>query len=350
MKHKIRIGIVGVGFISQTCHINSFFEQKSCEIIAVADKRKDIAKKVANYYGIKNIFFSHKELISSNLHMDGVVIITKRSMNGPIAYDFLQNGYNIFSEKPMCLSFSQAQKLLKIQKKKKLIFSVGYNKRFDYGIQKAKKTLLQIIKKKQLGKIIYVKSHRFSGTGYQGSKEKFKSLQKYPDSVEWPNAPNWIKSKDEKYSFHGYLNTFSHNINLLRYFFDEQPKVDYVKMKNDSVNIVILKYKKFNCSIETKNYKDDAWDENIIIYFQYGYLKIDIPPQMKKNSCASFTIFNRKTLKKKSYKFKSKWSFYYQSKEFINNLKFKKNGISSSFDHIKDILLIEDIWKKWLKR
>ena len=50
--------------------------------------------------------------------MDGVVIITKRSMNGPIAYDFLQNGYNIFSEKPMCLSFSQAQKLLKIQKKK----------------------------------------------------------------------------------------------------------------------------------------------------------------------------------------------------------------------------------------
>ena len=148
------------------------------------------------------------------------------------------------------------------KKEKKInFFLLGTIKDLITEYKRQKKTLLQIIKKKQLGKIIYVKSHRFSGTGYQGSKEKFKSLQKYPDSVEWPNAPNWIKSKDEKYSFHGYLNTFSLNINLLRYFFDEQPKVDYVKMKNDSVNIVILKYKKFNCSIETKNYKDDAWDE-----------------------------------------------------------------------------------------
>ena len=57
------------------------------------------------------IFFSHKELISNNLPLDGVVIVTKRSMNGPIAYDFLKNGYNIFSEKPMCLSMSKEKKL-----------------------------------------------------------------------------------------------------------------------------------------------------------------------------------------------------------------------------------------------
>ena len=67
-----------------------------------------------------------------------VVIITKRSMNGPIAYDFLKSGYNIFSEKPMCLSTLKHKNLLKIQKKK-INFFCWYNKRFDYGIQKAKK-------------------------------------------------------------------------------------------------------------------------------------------------------------------------------------------------------------------
>ena len=240
-------------------------------------------------------------------------------------------------------------KTFKNTKKKKLIFSVGYNKRFDYGVQKAKKKFLEILKKKKLGKIIYVKSHRFSGTGYLGATEKFKSLQKYPNSTEWPSSPSWIKSKKEKYSFHGYLNTFSHNINLLRYFFNEEPKIHYVNMKEDQASLVVLKYKEFNCSIESKNYKDETWDENLVIYFQNGYLEINTPPQMKKNCCASYTIFNRKTLKKTNYKFKSKWSFYYQSNEFINNLKNKKNGILSSYDHIKDISLIEKIWKKWLK-
>ena len=63
MKKKIKIGVVGVGFISQICHINSLHEIKDCEIIAIADMRKDIAIKVAKQYGVKNIFNSHEELI-----------------------------------------------------------------------------------------------------------------------------------------------------------------------------------------------------------------------------------------------------------------------------------------------
>lgn len=349
MKKKLKLGFVGAGFMGQYCHLQSFSEINDCEIIAIADKRKDLANKVAKKYKIKNIYYSHKDLIKSNLDLNGVVIITRRTMTGPIALDFLKSGYNVFTEKPMCCSSTQAKKLLKVQKEKKLIFTVGYNKRYDYGVVQAKKQIQKIIKKKTLGNIIFVRSHRYSGTGYLGAKEKFKSLEKYPKGSEWSSAPSWINSQKERYSFHGYLNTFSHNINLIRYFFNEVPKVEFADMKRDFANLVVLSFKNFNCSVETKNYKDEEWDENITIYFENGFLKLYTPPQMKMNSSAYFYLYNRKTKKKKIYRFNSKWSFHYQSKEFINNLKLKKNGISSSFDHIKDISLIENIWKRWLK-
>jgi len=120
MRKKLRLGFIGTGFMGQYCHLKSFLEVSDCEIIAIADKRKDLANKVAKKYKIKNIFYSHKDLIKSNLNLNGVIIITRRTMTGPIALDFLKSGYNVFTEKPMCCSSIQAKKLLKVQKKKKI--------------------------------------------------------------------------------------------------------------------------------------------------------------------------------------------------------------------------------------
>lgn len=350
MKKKIRLGFVGAGFIGQLCHIKSFSEIEECELVAIADKRKDIANKVAKQYKIKNIFYSHEDLIKSKLDLDGVVIITKRTMTGPISYDFLKSNYNIFTEKPMCCSLDQAKKLIKIQDKKKLIFSVGYNKRFDTGVIQAKKKLLSIIANKTLGEIIFIRVHRYSGTGYLGAKEKFKSIENSPKINEWAGAPAWIKSARERFAYHGYLNTFSHNINLIRYLLNVTPKVDFVDMGSGKANLVVLDFKNFKCSIETKDYKDDEWDEYLKIYFENGYLQLFTPPQMKKSGCAYFVVYNRLKLEKKVYKFKSKWSFFNQSKSFIEDLKKRKNGISSSRDHYEDIKIIEEIWKKWTKK
>ena len=73
----------------------------------------------------------------------------------------------------MCCSTDQA-KILKIQKNKKLIFTVGYNKRFDTGVIKFKKKLLELKKNTELGKIIFIRVHRFSGTGYMGTQKNIK--------------------------------------------------------------------------------------------------------------------------------------------------------------------------------
>ena len=54
----------------------------------------------------------------------------------------------------MCCSTDQEAKNFKNSENKKLIFTVGYNKRFDTGVIKFKKKLLELKKNTELGKII----------------------------------------------------------------------------------------------------------------------------------------------------------------------------------------------------
>ena len=73
-----------------------------------------------------------------------------------------------------------------------------------------------------------------------GTKEKYKSLEQSPKRNEWENAPSWIKSPKEKYAYHGYLNTFSHNINLVRYLCRTRCQILILRRLIKKASLVIL--------------------------------------------------------------------------------------------------------------
>ena len=56
-------------------------------------------------------------MIKDIKYFDGIVIITRREMIGPISYEFLKHGKIILSEKPMAGNSIQSKKLLKISRK-----------------------------------------------------------------------------------------------------------------------------------------------------------------------------------------------------------------------------------------
>ena len=117
--NKVKVAFVGAGFIGQLCHINNYFLNKDCEIVAIAEVKKKQCNKVADKYSIPNRFYNHIDLLKSNIQFDAVIIVTKRSMTAPIAYDCLKYGKSILTEKPMALNVNDASKLIKISKRKK---------------------------------------------------------------------------------------------------------------------------------------------------------------------------------------------------------------------------------------
>ena len=75
-------------------------------------------------------------------------------------------------------------------------------------------------------------------------------------------------------------------------------------------------------------------------------ITIDLPPAFLKNVSAAIKILSNKknTINQNVPSFT--WSFKNQAASFVECLRKKKKGISSGEDALKDIEVINNIWKK----
>jgi len=345
---KIRIGIVGGGFNGQIGFIQNFDKNKYCKIYGLAEARTKLRKKLIKKFKIENSYSSHKDLIKDIKKYDGIAIITRRDMIGPLAFEFLKLGKPVLTEKPMAGNYDQAEKLLKCSKKYKTLYKIGYNKIYDEGIVKAKRVFDKIVKKKSLGKIVLIKLHRLSGSGYDNNNIYIKSSEKnYISKPSWPIKPKWLPKRYKK-SYEKYLNLYCHNVNLLRYFINETPKILNTKLSDKTMSVVNLQFRDYCAVLETGHFTKYGWDETFEIYFELGCMKIFLPPQHYKNRSAYFEIYNRKSGKIIKFKSSKSWSFRNQCNAFIDDISKKRININRAEDGLKDIKLIEDIWKNYI--
>ena len=92
--------------------------------------------------------------------------------------EFLKHGKQIITEKTMAGNYKQALKLYKTSKKFKTPHKIGYNKIFDTGIIEAKKVYKTFLRNKKLGKVVLIRSHRLSGSGYNPRNFYIKTNEK----------------------------------------------------------------------------------------------------------------------------------------------------------------------------
>lgn len=346
---KIKLGFVGGGFNGQIGFIENFSKNNSCKIWGLAEVRTKLRKKISKKYKIKNQYLSHKDLIKDIEDYDGIVIVTRRNMMPAIAFDFLKLGKPVFTEKPMASTFNQAKKLISTAKKGKSLYKIGYNKIYDQGIKKGKEIFEKFKLNKKLGNVILIKSHRLSGDGYDKKNNYIKTAEgNFLAKPFWPSKPNWLPNKYKK-SYEKYLNLYSHNINLIRYFTNIIPKVKFSDLSEKKMSTVIFDCGNYSAILETGFFTKKGWDESFEIYFEKGSIKISLPPQHYKKKAAECIIYQNNKKKKISKKFKS-WSFKRQADDFINDIKLNKVTTNNAFDIINDMKLIEDVWKKFLKK
>ena len=346
---KIRLGFVGCGFNGQIAFIQNFNKNKNCELTGLAEARGKLLKKVSKKYKIKNQYLSHHKLIKDINKFDAVVIVTKRNMTPAIAYDFLKQGKPVMTEKPMASNLLQAKKLLRLSKKKKVLYKIGYNKIYDQGIEKAKKIYDNCLKKKFLGKLIFIKSHRLSGSGYSSKNSYIETKEKnFLNKPRWDSTPKWLPKKHTK-NYTKFLNLYCHNINLLKYFTNKKPKVLFSNLSDKKMSTVFFDYGNYSAVLETGFFTKEGWDETFEIYFEKGHIKVILPPQHCKNISSKVLVYeNKKNKITKKYSFNS-WSFKRQSDGFLKDIKKKKILQNSAKQAVEDIEIVEKIWKKFIK-
>ena len=150
-KKNFRIALVGCGRVAQHyIKIIKKIKKINIKIVSVCDTKKIKAIELSKKINSKP-YFNLKKMLKE-IEVDLIVILTPSGLHYQHSDLALDHGFNVLVEKPICLLVSDAEKLYKKAKNKKLVLSVGFQNRHNKAIIFLKKA----IKRKVFGKIVSI--------------------------------------------------------------------------------------------------------------------------------------------------------------------------------------------------
>ncbi|MBX3243720.1 MAG: Gfo/Idh/MocA family oxidoreductase [Acidobacteria bacterium] len=131
----LKFGLIGTGGIAQT-YAQAFPTSDLCELVAVADVRKESAVAFAEPFGAK-AFADHKDL-AENSDIEAVIISTPPNSHPDIAEYFMKRGVHVLCEKPLCLSVEEAKRMIATANDNNVTFTMASKFRYVADVIKAK--------------------------------------------------------------------------------------------------------------------------------------------------------------------------------------------------------------------
>jgi predicted dehydrogenase len=143
---KVNLAVIGVGGMGSE-HSKKIKKMRNARLAAVCDVNEETVKKLGEELNVP-YFTSHKQLIKSGL-CNAAVVAIPHPLRPPVVNDLFKANIHVLSEKPLSERISTAEKMVKEAKKRKLIFAVMFQLRFDPAVVKA----MELVKQGKLGTI-----------------------------------------------------------------------------------------------------------------------------------------------------------------------------------------------------
>jgi UDP-N-acetylglucosamine 3-dehydrogenase len=189
---KLGVAVIGTGFWGKN-HARVYKELASTELVAICDVNAEIAKSIADQFGVKAYTTSTRML--KNEEIEAVSVCTWSTSLAKEALKALKAGKHVLVEKPMATNTRQAEKLLETAEKNDLHLTVGFLMRFIPGLQHIR----EAVENKKIGELVCAAAKRVS---------------------QWP----------ERIGDVGVVKDMAiHDIDVMRYIFNEDPITVYAK-------------------------------------------------------------------------------------------------------------------------
>jgi predicted dehydrogenase len=124
-------------------------------LAAVSDFRMDVADKFAAEYGVRALSF---EDVIADPAIDGVVIAAPAELHADLAGRALDAGKHVYVEKPMALTVPDGEMLIARARKAGRVLMVGHLLQYHPAFL----ALLDLVKKRELGRVQYIYSNRLN--------------------------------------------------------------------------------------------------------------------------------------------------------------------------------------------
>lgn len=163
----VRFGIVGVGGMGGH-HARMFGRLPEVQLVAVADVNPDTTREVASQTGARG-FASASELLALG-EVEAVLIATPHLFHAPVAVEAASRGIHVLSEKPLAVSVSGADSMIRACDEAGVLLGVMFQQRTE----SVRRTMKAMIDNGELGQL-----HRISMTA------PWYRTQAYYDSGAW---------------------------------------------------------------------------------------------------------------------------------------------------------------------
>ena len=146
-RKKLNIGVIGIGYLGKY-HLQKFITNRNCKTTWIVDlDPNNLSQNISD--SIKKTT-KYKDIVKD---VDAVSIVTPTKDHYQIAKFFLENKKHVLIEKPITKTVDQADKLITIAKKNKLILQAGHLERFNPVMERLNN---------EINKPVFIEVHRLA--------------------------------------------------------------------------------------------------------------------------------------------------------------------------------------------
>lgn len=241
----MKIAVIGTGKIAQKAYFPLLAVMPEVEIIAVHSRTQENVNEACQRWGFPFGTTHIDEILSSKPR--AALVISSTESHYAVCREMLENGIDVYVEKPLTTSSEQSFDLAEIAQANKRILAVGFNRRYALLCKQAK----QILGNRKIDLAV---------------------IQKHRTHASYPSL------------FGQYLIDTIHQIDLMRFFCgDVSPISTVVEMKDQMVADAVstVKIPGGGHGVIMVSNHAGAWQENITLHARGVSIHVDVFQQMR---------------------------------------------------------------------
>ncbi len=139
MDKKLRVGVIGVGYVSKNNYLPVLAQREDIEFVGIMARNYENAVCAGRSFGAAHAVATMEELVA--LDLDCVFVLTPKQVHFEQVSFLLTHGVDVFCEKPMATTLRDCESLVKLQEETGRTLMIGFNRRYAPVITAAKEAL-----------------------------------------------------------------------------------------------------------------------------------------------------------------------------------------------------------------
>ena len=148
----LNVGVLGCGQIAQAAHFESCTKAHNARLYAICDVADDLRERMASMHAPARTFVDYDEMLADP-ELDAVIIATSDVFHVPHSIRALEAGKHVLCEKPVATGLGEFESLADTVRSTGKIFQIGHMKRYDIGLQEARRFIVE-----EMGDLVALKA------------------------------------------------------------------------------------------------------------------------------------------------------------------------------------------------